>query len=146
MAQFEISGLDDLILSLEELAQLPDEVAAEMLTAEGEVIKAAQQQSLQSAGLVDTGQLQASIKLDKKLRKKGDERSMLVYPQGTRRDAKHKHGERNATIGFVHEFGAPKRGIPPSQWMRTANESAADAAVDAAGQVYDKYLKDKGLL
>ena len=78
MAQFEISGLDDLILSLEELAQLPDEVAAEMLTAEGEVIKAAQQQSLQSAGLVDTGQLQASIKLDKKLRKKGDERSMLV--------------------------------------------------------------------
>ena len=50
----------------------------------------------------------------------------------------------NNDVGFVWEFGAPKRGIQPRQWMRTANEESADDVVAAEFKVYDDWLKSKG--
>ena len=146
MANFNVTGLGGLALSLEEVADLPEDVLLEMLSAEGEVIKTAQVQKIEALHLVDSGQMRDSITVDDRLRGKGGyaggtTRYINVYPKGIRKDRK----SRNAEVAFLEEFGAPRRGIAPRNWMRTANEEAADRATQAAAEVYDCWLKGKGL-
>lgn len=141
MASFSESGLNGLNLSLKELMELPDSVAGEMLSAEGRIVAAAQKRSIQGAGLVDSGQLVNSITVNAKVKKKSGTRYIAVYPKGKR---KGKKAASNSEVAFINEFGAPKRGIPAKQWMRTANDGCADEAVRAAEQVYDRWLKSKG--
>ena len=136
-----VDGLDGLLFDLETLAELPDDTLSGMLHAGGEVIAQAHKSAIQSDGLVDSGQLRDSIKVSAKVRRTSSARSVEIYPQGTRAD-----GTRNAEVGFIHEYGAPGRGIPAKQWMRKANEQAEDAACTAAEEVYDDYLRSKNLL
>lgn len=149
MATITTRGIEDLALSLKELAVLPDSMVGGMLEAEGEVLKAAQIRKVATAltksGERLTGQLGSSIVVNRKLRKKKDERYITVYPRGQRARTSKGKPVRNAEVGFVLEFGAPGRHIAPTQWMRAANEEAADKAVQAAEQVYDTWLKSKGL-
>ena len=121
-----VDGLDGLLLDLEALAELPDDTMSGMLHAGGEVIAQAHK---------------SAIKVSAKVRRTSSARSVEIYPQGTRTD-----GTRNAEVGFIHEYGAPGRGIPAKQWMRKANEQAEDAACTAAEDVYDDYLRSKNLL
>lgn len=174
MAQFNAVGIEGLELSFKEFAEIPDSVIEEMLDAEAKVVVAAHKRSIESLGLVggsddpNSGNLRDSIKAHKKAggRGNGFRRYVLVYPTGkhhtysgvdkTKTYANSKSGrtyttgggEKVATnndVGFVHEFGAPKRNIKASQWMLKANESSADAAATAAFKVYDKWLKSKNL-
>ena len=48
-------------------------------------------------------------------------------------------------IAFIHEFGAPRRNIKASEWMRKANEAATVEAINAAEKVYDNFLRSKKL-
>lgn len=140
--RFELEELNELILDMEELASLPDEIILQMLEAEAEVVKAAQVRSIQETFSQDrTHQLEASLKVNRTLRRARDGSAYITMtPSGVR-----TNGVRNAEVAFVEEFGAKNRGIPAHQWMRRANESAADDAVEAAARVYDRYLKEKGL-
>lgn len=144
MAEMDTTGLDELMLSLEEVADLPDEVVLEMLQAEGQVLREAQIRSIQSTfGPERTHQLEQSLTVDEKLRTGwtgAAGRYLLLAPKGNR-----KEGPRNAEVAFIQEFGAPRRGIRATQWMRLANEGAAEQAVNAAAQVYDRYLEDHNL-
>lgn len=138
--KFELEGLDALILDLEELSELSDDVLREMLEAEAEVVRAAQVKSIQATFSADrTHQLEASLKTGR-MRRRDGEAFLYLTPSGTR-----ENGVRNAEVAFVQEFGARGRNIPPRQWMRKANESAADEAVQAAAQVYDRHLRSKNL-
>lgn len=164
MAQFNAKGIDGLMLSMAEFEEIPDSVVEQMLEAGGEVVVAAHKQSLQSLGLVDTKALMNSIKAHSKVGNKHGirQRYVLVYPTGkhgtrnrklvTKKYKRSKHGRTytvggdtvdvtNSEVGFIHEFGAPKRGIKAKQWMRKANESCADAMVRAELSVYDRWLK-----
>lgn len=164
MAKFNAQGIEGLELSLQEFAEIPDEVVEEMLDAAAEVTVRAHKMEIRTLGLVDTGKLAGSIKAFKKV--KDRKRFVLVYPAG-------KHGIRNrkkvtktyknsksgrtytvggdtkdvtnSEVGFIHEFGAPKRGIPAKQWMRKANAKCAADVEAAEFAVYDRYLKSKGL-
>ena len=49
---------------------------------------------------------------------------------------------RVAEIAFINEFG--KKNQPARPFISQANESNAGAAVDAAADVYDRYLSSKG--
>lgn len=168
MAKFNAQGIEGLELSLQEFAQLPDEVVEEMLDAAAEVTVRSHKAKIRTLGLVDTGKLAGSVKAFKKAggQKNGWKRFVLVYPAG-------KHGTRNrkkvtktyknsksgrtysyggdtkdvtnSEVGFIHEFGAPKRGIPAKQWMRKANAECAAEVEAAEFAVYDRYLKSKGL-
>ncbi len=160
------NGLEELILDLNELAEMPDDIVFDMLEAAGEVVVEAQKKQLDKMGLVDTTTLRDSIEIDHKRKAKGNMRYINVYPHGphhkyhsrvkTKAYQRSKHGRTytygggdkeasNAEVAFVHEFGAEGRNIPASQWMRTANEGCADEAVDAEFRVYDQYLKSKNL-
>lgn len=91
---------------------------------------------------------------------------VLVYPYGihgkyhrrvvTRAYKRSKHGRTytiggdvkvttNNDVGFIQEFGAPRRNIPGKQWMAQANAECADAVTTAEFSVYDDWLKSKDL-
>lgn len=143
MAEFTEYGLDQLRLSLEEIADIPEGVLLEMLSAQGEVVKQGQERRLAGMKWKDesTGQLARSIQVSGKLKRGAGAPALYVYPQGVRRDGK----TRNAEVGFLQEYGAPRRGVEGRQWMRLANEESAEEAVRAAAEVYSRWLEGEGL-
>lgn len=140
MANLSTSGLEELVGGFDAIAELPDEVVLEMLVAEAEVIAPAQEAEARAmlSGEYSTGETAQSISYDKKLKKTADGRAIYVYPKGTRR---HGNKRRAAEVAFVDEFG--KHGQPARPFIQTANEKAADRAIDAAARVYDDFLKSK---
>lgn len=140
MAKLSVKGLDDLMLSLEEITAIPDDVAAAMLDAEAQVVEAAQIAQGMAMGVYDTGETLRSIRRGKMKKGRDGARTMYVTPQGV-----NEKGERNAAVAFINEYGVPSRGIPPRPFIATANAAAATPAVEEAAQVYDKFLKDNGL-
>lgn len=143
MASFHTDGLDALELSFQEIAELPEETIQKMLLEGGDIIKKGQTAEVQSLGLVDSGILQKSISMEPKFR--GKNRRVVVNPKGVHHITTAGKKIYNNDVGFIHEFGAPHRHIPAKQWMRVANEKHINAAVDAEAEVYDDFLKSKGL-
>lgn len=140
MAELSTSGLEEIIGDLEDIATLPDDLVLEMLTAEAEIVAAAQEAEARAMGVFDKGITAGSITHGKKLTVRGSERCLYVYPRGTRTDG---NTRRVAEVAYVNEYG--KEGQPARPFVNTANEKAIEAAVDAAEKVYDKYLKSKNL-
>ena len=168
MARFNARGIEKLQLSMQEFSEIPDDIVEKMLVAGGEVVVSYQRRKIRSIGLVDSWKLHNSLKIVPKAGtvKNGWQRYVLVYPAGThgtyRRRSVTKVYKRsksgrtytvggdikkttNSEVGFIQEFGAPKKRIRPKQWMRLANEESADAMVMAELRVYDEWLQSKDL-
>ena len=140
MASLTYSGYDELILSMQEVANLPDEVLDEMLNAQADIVVDAQRKQAEAMGVVDTGLTLRSIKKGKVKVKKGV-RSIFITPSGTRKRGKKR--VRNAEIAFINEFGKKKQKARP--FIRTANEMSAQATTQAAADVLDRYYTSKNL-
>lgn len=140
MASFSVNDLDGLMLDMAAAAELPDDVAEEMLLAEAKIVEEAQVYTGKTMGVYDTGQTLASIGHGEMKLSRDGGRVLYVTPQGV-----NDKGVRNAEVAFINEFGAPERGIPARPFISTACENAADAAAEAAAKIYDKYLKSKNL-
>ena len=138
MAEFSASGLDELMLSLQDVAQLPESVQDSMLNAQADVVLQAQKSAAQS--IADTGKTARSLKKNKPKTRKGIRYISITF-SGTRKRG--KTVTRNAEIAFVNEYG--KRGVPARNFIRKANEQSAAASTQAAATVYDEYLRSKGL-
>ena len=168
MARFNAQGIDGLALSMEEFAAIPDNVVEEMLEAAGQVVVRSHKAEITAQGLVATGKLAASIKSHSKAgsAKNDWQRYVLVYPTGqhgtrnrrrvTKQYSRSKHGRTyqlggdtkivtNSEVGFIHEYGAPRRGIQARQWMLKANVKAAPQVEAAELAVYDRWLKSLNL-
>ena len=158
MAKFS-SDVGHLMLGMQQIAEIPEDVIDEMLQAGSKVGVEAMRRSLRRMGLVKTGQLADSLVAVRKVGKDG-RIYYRAYPKGRRKSENsaltvanirrinpllsHAKPPTNNEVGFVLEFGAPKRGIGARQWMRTANEESADDVVAAEFKVYDEWLKSKG--
>ena len=143
MAEFSCNGLDDLMLSLQEIAAIPEEVQDEMLRAGAEVVAQAQREKVRAYGIYDGSSpkhVADSIKPGKVKLKKG-QRIIYVSPTGSRRRG--KTVTRNSEILFVNEYG--RRGQKARPAVRDANEASAEATTAAQAEVYDKYLRSKDL-
>lgn len=140
MASFVTNGIEGLSLSLSEIADIPDKVVDDMLSAGAKIVADAQKNEGRKQGVHRTGVTLSSIKAGKPKRAKDGGRCIYVTPQGTNRD-----GVRNAEVAFVNEYGAPQRGISPRPFMRTANEAAEDQVAETQAKIYDNYLKTKNL-
>lgn len=141
---FSTNGLDSLILDMEEIAEIPDSTMDEMLSAGGEIVKQAHTEALRSKFARHTGHLAESSTVRIKNGRGGH--YALIYPAGehhTYRPVTGSGTASNAEVGFVLEFGG--HGNAPSQWMREANEKAADEAVDAEFKVFDSWQKSHNL-
>lgn len=163
-----ISGsFEGLNLTLMELAEIPDDVVDKMLAAGAEVVKAAHKRKLRELGLIDTGVLEGSVTAHSKVDRKSGRRYYLVYPSGTHHTynsvkkvkvyKRSKHGRtytvggglRKASagdVGFVLEYGAPRRGIRAYQWMAQANAECENDVLAAEERVYDEWLRSKNLI
>ncbi len=147
MARLSTNGIAEICLDLEELDDSTDELMKEMLVAEAEVVQEAQKKTAKSMGVYDSsgrnvgGHVADSITVSKKTRKNADGMVQYVYPKGSRH--RKNTTSSNSEIAFINEFG--KKGQPPRPFIRTANEASAQAAVEAAEKVYDKFLKSKNL-
>lgn len=140
MAKLSVDGLNGLILSLEEVAAIPDDVAAAMLEAEAQVVEEYQMGSAAAMlqGPYSTGQTACSIRRGRMKRARDGSRVMYVTPQGV-----NDRGERNAAVAFINEYG--KRGQPARPFIAAANAAAAEPAVAEAAKIYDEFLKSKNL-
>ena len=130
MARFEVNGIEgfeDKILKREAAA-----TAAVPAMLKAAVLVDAQQAEIRStfqSGRV-TGDLASSIKATS-VKKKDSTQYVEVYPQGTNR-----RGERNATVGFVHQYG--RSNMPARPWFTSANEKAAGEVQEAMRQEWEK--------
>lgn len=140
MAEISTSGLEELFADMAAIAEIPDEVILEMLTAEAEIIAEAQAAEARAMGVVDKGITAGSITFDKKLKATKDGKAISVHPKGTRSDGSRRRVEE---VAFINEYG--KEGQPARPFINTANERKAEEAVQAAAQVYDNFLKSKNL-
>ncbi|WP_322204502.1 HK97-gp10 family putative phage morphogenesis protein [Acutalibacter intestini] len=132
MARFEVNGIEgfeDKILKREAAATA---AVPAMLKAGAAVLVDAQQAEIRStfhSGRV-TGDLASSIKATS-VKKKDSTQYVEVYPQGTNR-----RGERNATVGFVHQYG--RSNMPARPWFTSANEKAAGEVQEVMRQEWEK--------
>lgn len=148
MAGFRCNGMDELNISLAQLAQTPEETQYSMLEAGAAVLVEKWKEALQN--IKRTGQLLESIKAK---RKKGDDGPfVLVTPEG-RRPSEYRgirktkkmgnYKKTDAEVAYVLEYGTPR--MAARHWMETANEEASDAVVAAEAAVWDEYLNSLNL-
>lgn len=138
MAEFAVSGLDELMLSLQDVAQLPESVQDSMLNAQADVVLEAQYSAAME--IKAKGDTAKSLRKSKPKTRKGTRYISITF-SGTRKRG--KTVTRNAEIAFVNEYG--KRGVPARNFIRKANEQSAAASTQAAKAIYDEYLRSKGL-
>ena len=138
MAQLEFSGLDDLIVSMEQISEIPVEVLDEILNAQADVLVPEIKERAIGYGVSDTGDMIRSIKKGKAKRGKHGGRQLVVSPRGKRKD-----GKTNAEVAFLNNYGTRHQMARPF-W--TDAEKVSERSMDkAGGNVYDKYLIKNGL-
>lgn len=132
MADFNVTGLDDVMKEMMSHQAAVEIAVPVMLNAGAEILIQAQKQQVESMKIFDTGDTLNSIKGDK-IKKDKDGNSFIdVYPQG-----KDRKGVRNAEKAFVAEYG--KSNEPARPWMRTANAKCSDEVTAKEKEIWDKY-------
>ncbi len=138
MASFDFSGIEELMAGLHEISALSDDTVEQLLLAEAAVVEKAQKQTGLAMGVHRTGVTLDSISHGKLKKTANGGRALYVYPRGV-----NSKGIRNAEVAFINEFGKTNQKARP--FIKTANETCADEAVDAAAKVYASYLASKKL-
>lgn len=133
MAQFNVVGFEELEKRLLAREAAVTKAIPAMLEAGAAVLIEAQKREVEQMDIVDKYDLMNSIGATKILRK-GESAYTEVFPQG-----KDRKGVRNATKGFIAQYG--KSNEPARPWMTVANEKSA-AAVHEAMRAKWEELKD----
>lgn len=139
MARFDTSGIDEIVESMVKAGEGTGELADEMLMAGAEEVKAAWRESAKKNNLVDTGDMLGSINYPKSPKTIGDIRTIDIHPQG-----KDRKGVRNAEKAFILNYGTSKRDA--THWIDEADTESAPKVEGKLKQIYDDYLKRKGLI
>lgn len=146
MAQFVVDGMDELMLSMQEIEELPESLVDEILNAQADVLTDELQERCRSYGASPRGTLTKSIKKGKPKRAKNGCRQIIVAPRGTRRYVTKKGDVRkrtNATIAFMRNYGARRVKALPfwSDGVLMADKTMQVAATD----IHHRWLESKGL-
>ena len=142
MADFGMSGIDELAAELKKLGQLNnDELVGEMLEAGAQVVveewKNGVKKAVKNKRDRSTGELLGSVKTKKGIQKLGDASCKMIYPAG--KDSK---GVRNAEKAFILHYG--KSGQAPTLFVDDVEANAEDLAAEAMEQVFNDYLEKEG--
>lgn len=147
MASFSVDGCDSLIAGLADMAESIPELRDTILKAEADAAEPIIRQGVSAAGLVDSGALQRSI--GRSQVKHDGAPAIRIGPKGEHHrylPSKGKNGIATAgNVGYVHEYGAPSRGIRARRWLSNASDRAKGPAFDVAEAVYDDYMKKHNL-
>lgn len=147
MARFEVSGIEALLAGLNDMTEKTPQLRDAILEAEADVIEPALKQAIVDTRLVRTGRLKNSIARRKS--KSAGVPAIRIGPVGEHHrymPADGKSGIISAGyVGYVGEYGIPRRGIKGREWLKKGIEKGQGKAFDAADAVYDKYLKEHKL-
>ena len=143
MAKFSVDGVfdfDDLLNA----GALPSETMNRMLHAAADVAVTAQKRTAKAMLKkgYSTGRLAESISKGRIRRTKDGRSIQVVFKGGRVRGKKNPTTISNTEIAFLNEFGT--RHIPARPFVQTANEQCREQAIEAAAEVYDKWLGSMG--
>lgn len=125
MATFNAVGVEEAIQQMNLEAERVHRLAPQAAQVGAEVAAKAIQRN---APRGETGKLSGSIVCKGPHTNVADGVYYDIHPDGIRDD-----GERNATVGYVHEFG--RSNMPARPWMRTAVDASEGAITDAMADV-----------
>ena len=140
MANFQISGLENVIKSFSDISSIPDDVKKDILKAMGNATSKAQAASAEAMGVKDTGAMIESLQV-KSPKLTDDGGSVTITFKGTRTDENHKTPTRNAEIAFINEFG--KDGQQARPFIKTANTKNEAKIAEAGQTVFNRWIDDK---
>ncbi len=130
MAHISFSGLEDFETRLARHEKAATDAVPDMLAAGGQAMVEAEKAAIRKYDLIDKGALMKSIKATKP-RTKSTETSLEVYPQG-----KNRKGQRNATVGFVQEYGTSSMDAKP--WHSEAVEKGREPVREEMNRVWQE--------
>ena len=139
MAEFTTVGMEEIEKAFLRMEEVAVRAVPQMLKAGADVLVEAQRAEALAMGLNETGNLVKSIKATVV---KGDdtEKYVDVYPQGRAKHGNDRKGDksnvRNATIGFVAEYGTSSQQARP--YMTTANAKAHEKVIDAEFEIWER--------
>ena len=136
MAKFSVSGIEgmqDRVLQQEARAT---RAVPKMLKAGAAVLEKAQKDEIRSTFKSNrvTGDLANSIK-STAIKTKASEQYVEVYPHG-----KNSRGQRNATVGAVHQYG--RSNMPARPWFTSSNEKATPEVQQAMRDEWEAAQND----
>ncbi len=132
----EVIGFAETLISMEKLANIPDGVMKDMLESQVDVVVKAQKRAANTMlkGPYYKDAVAAGVSKGVYKRKKDGAEHTVVF-KGT------QHGNRLAEIAFVNEYG--KKEQPARPFIRTANESSAGEAEEAAAKVLQDWQESQ---
>ena len=139
MAEFTTVGMEEIEKAFLRMEEVAVRAVPQMLKAGADVLVEAQRAEALAMGLNETGNFVKSIKATVV---KGDdtEKYVDVYPQGRAKHGNDRKGDksnvRNATIGFVAEYGTSSQQARP--YMTTANAKAHEKVMDAEFEIWER--------
>lgn len=133
MAQFEISGMDELGKLIEKLGADVQPKCERAVQAGAKVLLAVMEKTVP----VRTGGLKGHIKISDLRHDPANGYYCDIYPDGIKPGKGKSENRRYATIGFVLEYGRSNMRARP--WMRTALEQCGD---EVQRIMADEMLKD----
>ena len=153
MAEFEVTGLDNALLSMREIAKLDDNVVYDLLQPGAEILVKAMQATLTSIGAIVTGKLRKSLNAYRKVDPNMGYAYYDIYPSGPHhkyRASGGKRRKRNAgairttranDVGFVLEVGNKR--IKARHWMANSVDTAVDQVIASENEAWAQYLESK---
>lgn len=138
MATYSFSGLGDLMLSMQQISEIPEDVQSEMLNAEADIVAKTIKEKGEEYGVHRTGETLAHIKKGKIKRDKDGNLCIYVTFAG-----KNEKGTRYAEIAFINNYGTSKQQARP--FVTYAEIKAEKPAGEAAEAVYNKWLQSNNL-
>lgn len=138
MANISINGIGKVMLSMQQIAEIPEDVQSEMLNAEADIVAKEIKKKGEEYGVRRTGETLAHIKKGKIKRDKDG--NLCIYVTFSGKNAK---GTRYAEIAFVNNYGTSKQMARP--FVTVATITAEKPAGEAAEAVYNKWLQSKNL-
>lgn len=136
MARFDTSGIDGILQEMDAAGELVGPVADGMLMAGAEVVAEEWRRAAKEAGLVDTGDMLASIGYPRAPKTAGDVRSIDIYPQG-----KDGRGIRNAEKAFVNHYGTSR--LKATRFIDAADARSGPRVQAAFEDIWDKHMGRK---
>ncbi len=149
MARFTFQGLDDLVLSMEEVARIPESVIDGMLEAGADTLIPEIKARGEGYGVRDSGTMLDSLARGKIRQDRQGTRTIWVYFKGSRvQGTDKKTGKprrvKNGEIAFLNEFGTRHQMARP--FVGDTVEMSKATVTNAQAAVYDAWLQEIGLL
>lgn len=136
MAQFKVTGLDEMHYKLQARGARVEGTVNHMLNAGAKIVREEMQAAMKEYRLKDSGDLIKSVK-SSKIQKTENGKSISVAPQGVDRK-----GVPNAAKAYVYELGTSKH--PARPWKTLADERAKGKAVARMQEIFNEEMNKAG--